>query len=265
VTPGSTIYVGIREYIADNYNDGAVIFVDNFFVGPAGKAAEFFPTEIQDKGFTNYKVFKNGTQVGTTTNLNYTFADMTNGAYTFGVQSVYTSGSSPVVNMDFTLAIPTYNVVFTVKNTANEVIDDAVITLNGQANAAGNYTFTGIQDGTYNYLVAAEGYSEQVGTVTVTTSHVTHNVSISGIGIETLASQSFNVYPVPARNLVNIKATENIQAIRVTDLTGRIVYTVEGVNADNHQFDVSAMNEGIYFIQLLTSKGYATRKFQVVK
>lgn len=265
VTPGSTIYVGIREYVADNYNDGAVIFVDNFFVGPAGKAAEFFPTEIQEKGFTNYKVFKNGSQVGTTTNVNYTFADMTNGSYTFGVQAVYTSGSSEIVTMDFDLAIPTYNVVFTVKNTANEVIDDAVITLNGQANAVGNYTFSGLVDGEYEFEVTHEDYLTLEGTVVVTTDHVNQTVSLSGLGILETVSNSFSVYPVPARNLVNIKATENIQAIRVTDLTGRIVYTVEGVNADNHQFDVSAMNEGIYFIQLLTSKGYATRKFQVVK
>ncbi|NLF41567.1 MAG: T9SS type A sorting domain-containing protein, partial [Bacteroidales bacterium] len=120
-----------------------------------------------------------------------------------------------------------------------------------------NYTFTGLSNGNHTAGVQAvysSGSSEIVSTGFVIT-----------IGIEEHTAQNLSVFPVPAKSQVNVTSDANILSLRVTDITGRVVFNLDKVDSNNHQFDVTNLNEGIYFVQILTSKGYATRKFQVVK
>lgn len=76
------------------------------------------------------------------------------------------------------------------------------------------------------------------------------------VGIEEKLQLSLNVYPNPASSHVSIDIP-NIKSglsLRMTDLTGRIVYEAPGLtNIGKFQFDVSGLAEGIYFIQLFGS------------
>lgn len=113
---------------------------------------------------------------------NYVFAGIVNGTYAYTVAKAgYISASGNVVvnNANVTqpavLTLITYSVTFTVTD-GSAAIADAVVTLNGVTNAAGNYVFNNIVPGTYDYIVAKAGYDSSLGTVAVTDANVVEDV-----------------------------------------------------------------------------------------
>jgi len=109
----------------------------------------------------NTKKFPNGTYIlrvwAKDASMNESYADMTIGIYNEG-------------------HIPTYEVTFDVKDENNEPITGATITLDGQTNAPGDYVFTDIEPGTYDYTVEKEGYETVEGEVEVVNEDVTVDV-----------------------------------------------------------------------------------------
>lgn len=247
---GENVYVAIQCVS----NDAFVFMVDDVYIGAP-----------QTKSFTNYKVYLDGTEVATTTDLNYTFTGLSIGNHTAGVQAVYSSGSSEVVNYEFEVVeiAPTYTVTFVVNDQNGAAVSDAVVTFDGTAMAAGQYVVADVEAGTYNYSVARTGYSTVTGSVTVENQDITETVVITGAADYKV--QNLQVYPVPANNQVTVKAGENIEAITVIDVTGRIVYQNAQVAASELEISVNGMNEGIYFVQIQTANGTAVRRIQVVK
>jgi hypothetical protein len=63
--------------------------------------------------------------------------------------------------------VNTYNVSFVVEDEGGTALNDAVVSLNGTANAAGEYLFADLEAGTYNYTVELGGYTTAEGQVTV--------------------------------------------------------------------------------------------------
>ena len=76
-------------------------------------------------------------------------------------------------------------------------------------------------------------------------------------------SNKVNIYPNPTSELINITTTDLIGEgqITLTDLTGRLVLT-SNINLDKNQtsVDVSKLNQGIYFLKVVTQQGNATFK-----
>ncbi len=60
-----------------------------------------------------------------------------------------------------------YTVTFEVKDVAGDEIADAIITLGPYTNEMGDYVFQDVTAGNYIYVVAALGYDDRVGTITV--------------------------------------------------------------------------------------------------
>ena len=256
VTFDLSAYAGQNVYVAIQCvsNDAFVFMVDDVYIG------------APNKGFTNYKVYLDGTEVATTTNLNHTFEGLAAGNYVAGVQAVYTSGVSEIVTLPFEVVeVETYNVTFVVKNENEEVIDDAVITFNGTAMAAGQYVVNDVEAGTYNYSISRDTYLDYTGTVTVVDQDITVNVVMIIDGIADYNNAALQVYPVPAKDQLNIVASENILNVKLVDLTGRVVYQNAQVGNSTLEVSVNHLNEGIYFVQIQTAKGLAVRKIQVVK
>ena len=63
--------------------------------------------------------------------------------------------------------VETYNVSFVVEDEGGNPLNDAVVSLNGTTNAAGEYLFEEIEAGTYDYTVELDGYITAEGQVTV--------------------------------------------------------------------------------------------------
>jgi hypothetical protein len=80
---------------------------------------------------------------------------------------------------------------------------------------------------------------------------------------------TFNVYPNPATNLVNIKIDNTVNDnmfIQVTDLTGRIIHS-ENVNAtsENNSYTIATHNwaKGLYLVKLSSNNGQACKKLVI--
>ncbi|HNP33173.1 MAG TPA: T9SS type A sorting domain-containing protein [Flavobacterium sp.] len=77
---------------------------------------------------------------------------------------------------------------------------------------------------------------------------------------EYLASK-LNVYPNPAKNVINFSNDVNavVSRIEMTDLNGRVVKT-ESVNATSGQVSISDLSTGVYMMKIITDQGLAVKK-----
>jgi hypothetical protein len=75
-------------------------------------------------------------------------------------------------------------------------------------------------------------------------------------------SNYFKVYPIPANEVLNISAIQNIeiQSIAVYDILGQIVIALPNLK-DISKIDVSNLSSGNYFINIKSDKGSSSMKF----
>ena len=86
-------------YLAVNYvsNDGWMLKVDNFYVGPSDDAP------APEVGNATYDIYLNGEKKASAiTDNSYTFEALDDGTYTAGVKAIYESGESEVEEYVFT-------------------------------------------------------------------------------------------------------------------------------------------------------------------
>jgi hypothetical protein len=87
--------------------------------------------------------------------------------------------------------------------------------------------------------------------------------SPTGINEEEL-SNSFIIYPNPSIGIFSIKSSENISAIEIVNLVGEKIYQ-SAINSTKSEIDLSKQPNGIYFLQLKTEQGVATKKLIINK
>jgi Leucine-rich repeat (LRR) protein len=75
-------------------------------------------------------------------------------------------------------------------------------------------------------------------------------------------SNYFSVYPIPANEVLNISAIQNIeiQSIAVYDILGQLVISLPNVK-DASKIDVSNLRTGNYFLNIKSDKGSSNLKF----
>ena len=73
------------------------------------------------------------------------------------------------------------------------------------------------------------------------------------VGVEDVVAENINVYPNPAKSVVNVYA-ENLNKVTVYNSVGQLVYT-ENVDEDNLVIDVASWTNGLYYINLETKSG----------
>ncbi|MFW5758918.1 MAG: carboxypeptidase regulatory-like domain-containing protein, partial [Bacteroidota bacterium] len=97
----------------------------------------------------------------------YTFQGLEAGNYDYTVKAEGFHDKNATVNFDQDTIISlsltplppdTYNVNFVVNDPEGQPINNAVITFDGDTNPQGDYSFSEIEQGNYNYSVVAEGY-----------------------------------------------------------------------------------------------------------
>jgi hypothetical protein len=70
------------------------------------------------------------------------------------------------------------------------------------------------------------------------------------------------IYPNPTTNVLNIECSEEIQAIEVVDITGRVIITENNLSTRNAQLATDILAEASYFIHIKTTNGKtAVRSF----
>ena len=88
-------------------------------------------------------------------------------------------------------------------------------------------------------------------------------IPINSNGINTAKSQTFNVVPNPAKDMVSIECnTLSETDVQVVDVMGRVVMTAT-VSSSNTMLDISALPTGTYILRLLTKEGIKVSKLVV--
>jgi hypothetical protein len=90
--------------------------------------------------------------------------------------------------------------------------------------------------------------------------------TVNGVGVSETMFNTFNIYPNPAKNMLNvnfsIEKANNVK-VMLTNLNGQTVFQ-ENLNTLNGEYnktiDVSKFIEGVYILSITTNKGKATKK-----
>lgn len=147
---------------------------------------------------------------------------------------------------NFCFAQENYVLTFNVTDADANAITNAVITVDGQTNAAGNYVFT-LAPGTYKYLIEAPTYPIKPGEIEIINQDVTLPVTLSK-GIGNFYDITFNV--------------QDAEGAAIDDA----VLTFNGKANSPGSYILSFLDAGIYDYSI-SKTGYITHsgKFMVVK
>jgi alpha-glucosidase len=80
-------------------------------------------------------------------------------------------------------------------------------------------------------------------------------------GVRNIEASGISIFPNPFNDLLSIETTSNekVKQIRLYHLDGRLIKTLEAANSSS-VYDLSGLNEGVYFLWLETSEGIYTHK-----
>ncbi len=115
----------------------------------------------------------------------------------------------------------------------------------GNANApiagATNQTFTPTVNGSYSVRVTFSG-------CTATSNCVTYN----SVGLLDLTDGAIQLYPNPTTGIVTVSFGQEvaIEAMNITDVTGRIVREDNAFKASSVEIDITKESKGIYFLNI---------------
>ena len=74
---------------------------------------------------------------------------------------------------------------------------------------------------------------------------------MQGVGVNENEIERREIYPNPANDIVEIKGTEQIQTVRIFDLSGKeVIINVEHANYGVARIEIDHLKEGVYFVKV---------------
>jgi hypothetical protein len=197
-----------------------------------------------------------------------------------------------------TMTIATANKYFvTVTNAKGCVGSDSILVAIDSLPIADSIMITAIASSSFNFAVSnprfasvyvwiyGDGYTDtgvtKTHTYTGSGTYTVHLVLVNACGVDTLSktilsttgiaslpdnSATFNLYPNPAKDLVNIESfnTVVLQRIVIYNMQGQQVFDAK-INASKYSIDLNTLHTGIYSVQIQTEKGVVTRRLEIIK
>ncbi len=218
------------------------------------------------KSNPEYSVFLNNMEQPLAENITeeeFVFTGLEPGEYIAGVKSVYTSGSSEIATIDFTI-FPGYRVLFHVKNHEGQPVENATVTFDETQMDPGVYKIENVKEGEYPFFVSKEGFFPYEGEVTVIDQDVEMFVELQkdATGLNSVPESQVVVFPNPARNHFYIKADNRILQVRFFDSKGQSRITLFP-RKEKVRIDALSLESGVYFVEILTKNGLQTKKVQI--
>jgi len=179
-----------------------------------------------------------------------------------GCDSIYSLDLTIVNTVDVSTTLSTSGITITANATGSNYsyqwIDcDTSTPITGETNAS----FTATANGNYAVVVSLGNCSDTSACEAVTT-----------VGIDKVDFiNNFNVYPNPARSMVNIKFDTKNQAnvnVSLINTLGQNVYTnaLGNVNGtQNIQINTTDLEEGIYLVNVTVNGNTTTQRISIVK
>jgi hypothetical protein len=302
VNPGTTVYLAFKEHISDNVNQGAAFFLDNVNYSQENYILTQLGIDNNplknNKSLLGYNVFLNDMESPVATGLTaseFMFTDLTNGLHTAGVQAIYSTGSSAIVTTSFTFdnQATYYDVVFRVHMHEFENFDPEVPVF--IAGDMSNWAIPGSQpesqlmvvstvdpmiyektltlaEGIYQYkYYLNEGWDgaewdEGENRVVIVDSHKTINDVFGqpSLWVTPTIISGLDIFPNPANRILNINSEDNILRVRIINMLGQEIYQ-DFPGKESLHLDVTRFQDGMYLIQVFTSRGMTTTKLQITK
>ena len=87
----------------------------------------------------------------------------------------------------------------------------------------------------------------------------------SSINLQELDNISVNLFPNPAKDILNFTSNTPITSVGIIDMLGRKYNNIiiEHINNDVQALNISSLNKGAYILILQNNKGYVSKKFFV--
>jgi hypothetical protein len=108
-------------------------------------------------------------------------------------------------------------------------------------------------DGSTTYMFTPSGTCESVTTMDVLVNLCTGVDNISNVN-------GLNIYPNPARNILNVTGLENVKEVSLIDVTGKVVFNTVNLTETNLTIDLTAISKGMYFLQIQTITNIESHK-----
>ena len=143
-----------------------------------------------------------------------------------------------------------HTVTFEVKDTEGKAIDNAVITFNGVEMEAGEYTVTGVADGSYAWA-ARVGDQLREGDVEVSGGDASVQVVFEPVSNEfNVEEDMIKVYPNPSTGKFYVEHAQSCKEIGIYDISGREVRRYTKVDAGVLEIDLSGCRDGLYLLMV---------------
>lgn len=122
-----------------------------------------------------------------------------------------------------------------------------------------SFTYVPAVAGVYNYVCTPHASMNMIGSFTV--------VNPSGIAEHELSKAVFDLYPSPAKEVLNIAVKNGIapSQISLLDVTGREIMIKNNLRSEQVQMDISTLTEGLYFARVIQDGKAYVRKFMVAR
>ena len=254
--------------------------LDNVFVGPAASkhmaqnslpahpAANASGPHTTSRAFQSFNVFLNNMEDAIASGINdteYLFTELSQGTHYAGVQSVYTSGSSDIVSIEFNIEYK-FSLSFNITDEDGNAISEAQITFDGEVLDAGEYQVQQLLPGTYTYRITYPGYATVEGEVHISDANLQLDIVMSpdNVGLPPVLSDGISVYPNPARNLLHMEAGSTIKNVKMFDLSGNLLLN-QSFSGRQGSIDTSRLRPGIYLLRIMTEQTLSNTRVQIIR
>uniref|UniRef100_UPI00131EC267 T9SS type A sorting domain-containing protein n=1 Tax=Brumimicrobium mesophilum TaxID=392717 RepID=UPI00131EC267 len=86
-------------------------------------------------------------------------------------------------------------------------------------------------------------------------------VTIGNVGLDKNSLNAFTLYPNPSNGEFNIEFNQSFTGtVKVNDVTGKTVLHTNVYNSTISKINLSKVNEGIYFVKIISDNGYVSTK-----
>jgi hypothetical protein len=189
-----------------------------------------------------------------------------NGAsYTFGTQTLSTSGSYTDTLINSTGCDSVVTLLLYVRPALNVSIAQSGLDLTATAGFAtyqwelNSNNITGANADLY--AATANGDYTVVVTDANNCSATSSALNVTGVGIKDMSasSVSFSLYPNPANEVLNIRCDDKLVSVEISDILGKAVKTLSG---DIRKMNIADIASGVYTAKIITTDGkVALKKF----
>ncbi len=172
------------------------------------------------------------------------------------VAANYIITTSDTINVKL---FPSFAITFSVKTPLDAPVSGATVIFNGQSqttDANGNATFTNIAKGSgYPYAVTKTKFYAGYGMLDVTDANSTRNVTliVDATAVKHQEKTSHVVFPIPAKDVLNIMSEQNITEVEVLTLNGKTVLK-RNYSSNTVQLPVNDLKPGEYILKVIQGK-----------